>query len=99
MTEITLQGPDGVEHTLIIEGSTARAIYDDGLAQVMAALGGRRVTRRASHVEPDDSGGWYADMGPVGGPLLRWFGTRHDALEAERGWLLSAGIPMPREAQ
>lgn len=42
---------------------------------------------RASHVEPDMDGYWWADMGPVDGPVLGPFGSRSEALGAERGWL------------
>ena len=43
--------------------------------------------RRASHVEPDDHGQWWADLAPVGGPLLGPFERRTLALAAEQGWL------------
>jgi hypothetical protein len=42
---------------------------------------------RASHVEPDDVGDWYADLEPVGGPKLGPFKTRRMALAAEIDWL------------
>jgi hypothetical protein len=44
---------------------------------------------RASHVEPDRDGFWWADMGPVAGPVLGPFRSRTEALETERGWLLT----------
>jgi hypothetical protein len=43
--------------------------------------------RRASHVEPDASGRWSADLTPIGGPVLGPFSSRSEALAAERGWL------------
>ena len=61
-----------------------RCIYDESLD--LRALGRLQITR-ASHVEPDADGNWWADMGPVGGPVLGPFGTRGAALRAERGWL------------
>lgn len=68
----------------------ARAIYDDRLAPVFAALG-RPVVTRAGRVEPvTEDGfaiGWQADLSPVGGPVLGPFASRRDALEAEREWL------------
>ena len=42
---------------------------------------------RASHVEPSPSGGWFADLSPVNGPLLGPFTLRSDALTAEVAWL------------
>lgn len=42
---------------------------------------------RASHVEPDAEGYWWADMGPVEGPVLGPYGSRSEALGAEREWL------------
>ena len=61
-----------------------RAIYDEALD--LAALG-RPVITRASHVEPDPSGRWLADLSPVGGPLLGPFDRRSEALAAEVAWL------------
>ena len=59
-------------------------IYDETLD--LRALGKLRITR-ASHVEPDKEGNWWADMGPSGGPVLGPFRSRSEALAAERGWL------------
>jgi hypothetical protein len=65
-----------------------KCIYDEELD--LRALGRLRITR-ASQVEPDLDGNWWADMGPVGGPVLGPFGTRGGALAAERGWLVRGG--------
>ncbi len=54
-------------------------------------LGKLQITR-ASHVEPDRNGFWWADMGPVDGPVLGPFKNRTEALQAEREWL-SASLP------
>ncbi len=43
--------------------------------------------RRASHVEPTETGDWLADLSPVNGPLLGPFTTRIEALAAEQEWL------------
>lgn len=48
---------------------------------------GSAVIRRASHVEPSDSGQWTADLSPVGGPILGPYDTRTAALVAEVDWL------------
>lgn len=66
-------------------GGRMAMIYDDRAAGVLARLGSFTVSR-ASHVEPAE-GGWTADMGPVGGPVLGPFPLRADALAAERAWL------------
>jgi hypothetical protein len=42
---------------------------------------------RASHVEPEPTGGWTADLSPVGGPVLGPFAKRSEALAAEVTWL------------
>ena len=52
----------------------------------LTALGELSI-RRASHVEPDDLGQWWADLAPVKGPLLGPFRRRSQALDAERLWL------------
>jgi hypothetical protein len=52
----------------------------------LAALGALRIVR-ASHVEPDAAGRWWADLGPAGGPRLGPFGRRSGALAAEAAWI------------
>jgi len=49
---------------------------------------GRLTISRASHVEPDEAGRWWADLSPVGGPRLGPFPRRSEALTAEREWLV-----------
>ena len=61
-----------------------RCIYDEALD--LREIGKLQITR-ASHVEPDAEGHWWADMGPVDGPVLGPFMSRTEALGAERGWL------------
>jgi hypothetical protein len=63
----------------------ARCIYDEGID--LREIGTLKITR-ASHVEPDAEGNWWADMGPSGGPVLGPFTSRSKALGAERGWLM-----------
>ncbi len=60
-------------------------LYDETLD--LSALGPPRI-RRASHVEPDETGLWWADLAPVGGPKLGPFVRRGDALDAEADWLV-----------
>ena len=73
----------------------ARCIYDEALD--LREIGKLQINR-ASHVEPDRDGFWWADMGPVDGPVLGPFRSRTEALGAERGWLLwSALRPLPSQ--
>jgi len=57
--------------------------------------------RRASNVEPDEHGQWWADLAPVKGPRLGPFVLRSQALDAEQSWLearwfSTASTPSPR---
>jgi hypothetical protein len=63
-----------------------RCVYDEAID--LGVLGTVAI-RRASHVEPDDQGRWWADLGPVQGPVLGPFVLRSEALDAERLWLQS----------
>jgi hypothetical protein len=69
-------------------GGSVRCIYDEELD--LREIGTLKITR-ASHVEPDAEGYWWADMGPLDGPMLGPFRSRSEALEAERGWLAWCG--------
>jgi hypothetical protein len=60
-------------------------IYNEVLN--LAALGAQRI-ERASHVEPDASGRWFAQL--VGGPVLGPFDRRSEAIAAELAWLTVA---------
>lgn len=63
---------------------TAQCLYAENIS--LAELGEIDI-KRASHVEPDTNGTWYADLAPVGGPFLAGFKSRADALAAEEKWL------------
>ena len=72
-----------------------RCVYDEAID--LAQLGELSI-RRASHVEPDDQGRWWADLAPVEGPKLGPFDRRSSALDAEREWLahhLGVGLETP----
>jgi hypothetical protein len=70
---------------LIIESSGGvRCIYDEAFD--LHSLG-KPVITRASHVEPNSTGRWIADLAPVDGPTLGPFDKRTDALAAEVQWL------------
>jgi hypothetical protein len=78
---------------VITPGGMVRCIYDEAINPSSLGL---PAIRRASHVEPDESGQWRADLSPVGGPLLGPFSLRSDALAAELLWLESHWlVPSP----
>jgi hypothetical protein len=73
------------EMELVVNAAgNVRCIYDEELD--LRKLGKLQITR-ASHVEPDAEGYWWADMGPVDGPVLGPYSSRSAALAAERVWL------------
>jgi hypothetical protein len=76
---------------VVAEDGVARCAYDEGID--LREIGTLKITR-ASHVEPDRDGFWWADMGPVDGPVLGPYGSRSEALGAEREWLLAARLSM-----
>lgn len=84
------------EMELVVDaGGDVRCIY--GKEIELREIGKLQITR-ASHVEPDTAGFWWADMGPVSGPMLGPYGSRTEALEAERGWLLRLAFkPLPSQ--
>jgi hypothetical protein len=73
-----------VMELVVSADGVARCIYGEELD--LRELGKLQITR-ASHVEPDADGYWWADMGPSGGPVLGPFRNRTEALGAEREWL------------
>jgi hypothetical protein len=66
--------PDGSVHCVYAEAIDLHAL-------------GALTIRRASAVEPDAAGRWWADMAPVDGPKLGPFPRRSAALDAEQRWL------------
>ena len=62
----------------------ARCIYSE---EIDLHTFGKLAIARGSHVEPDDHGRWFADLSPVGGPILGPFRQRTQALQAEYAWL------------
>ncbi len=81
---------------IISPGGAIRCLYSETID--LANLG-RPAIQRASHVEPDDQGQWFADLSPAGGPRLGPFPRRSQALAAEVVWLeehaLVAGSTAP----
>ena len=78
------------ETELVVDaGGDVRCVYSEELD--LRELGKLQITR-ASHVEPDTDGYWWADMGPSGGPVLGPYGSRSEALRVEREWLMAARL-------
>lgn len=73
---LLLIGPEG----------QVRCIYEEA---INLTLLGTTDIQRASHVEPDARGLWWADLEPVQGPLLGPYALRSEALQAEHCWLES----------
>ena len=69
---------------VIAPGGTVQCIYAEAID--LTSLGAVEI-RRASVVEPDAAGMWWADMAPVGGPKCGPFAKRSEALAAEIEWL------------
>jgi hypothetical protein len=70
----------------------ARAIYSEEIA--LESLGRPAVTR-ASTVEPDGDGRWFADLRPLLGPVLGPFARRSEALAAEVAWIEAHWLAPP----
>ena len=80
--------------TLVIEPSgDMRCIYAEAID--LSYLGSLSINR-ASHVEPDANGRWWADLSPVSGPKLGPFGRRTEALVAEQHWLETNWLTAPQ---
>lgn len=70
---------------LVVRSSgTVRCLYSEAID--LPALGSL-IIARASHVEPDANGRWFANLQPVDGPMLGPFTLRSQALAAEQAWL------------
>ena len=77
---------------IVNPGGGVRAVYSEAID--LTALG-RLWIRRASHVEPDGEGRWWADLAPVSGPTLGPFDRRSEALEVEFAWLTANRLAPP----
>lgn len=66
-------------------GGEITAIYNDKLRDLLDD-GGSFSIRRVSNVEPEGDT-WTADLRKVGGPVLRGFKLRQEALDAEIKWI------------
>jgi len=78
---------------LIRPGGKIECVYSEELD--LHQLGSLSIAR-GSHVEPDVTGRWTADLSPVNGPMLGPFSSRSEALTAERDWLNEHWLPQAR---
>ena len=78
---------------MIRPGGKVHCLYGEELD--LHELGSLAIAR-GSHVEPDATGQWTADLSPVNGPRLGPFSSRRDALAAERQWLETHWLPQAR---
>jgi hypothetical protein len=69
---------------IIRPGGRVHCLYDEAID--LTTLGTTAIVR-ASHVEPDDEGCWWANLEPIHGPKLGPFRLRSEALQAEHRWL------------
>src|SRR4051794_27415511 len=81
---VSLLVTEGLMQLRIDAGGLVRCLYAETID--LDCLGDVSI-RRASHVEPDSFGKWYADLTPVSGPCLGPFDRRSEALAAEMAWL------------
>ncbi|MHB8736460.1 MAG: hypothetical protein ACYC6M_14250 [Terriglobales bacterium] len=65
-------------------GGQVRCLYSEAIE---LALLGTLTIRRASQVEPDEGGRWWADLTLLDGPRLGPYPRRSAALQAEEDWL------------
>ena len=65
---------------------TVRSLYDE---LIDLSVLGKSTPLRASYVEPDKSGRWFAGLSPQSGPRLGPFVRRSEALAAEHQWLIA----------
>ena len=75
---------------IVSPDGTIRAVYAEAID--LGVLG-HLVISRASRVEPDERGCWFADLTLVAGPVLGPFRRRSEALEAELAWLVTNWLP------
>jgi hypothetical protein len=79
---------------VVSAGGIVRCVYGEDLD--LHALGCPQI-HRASCVEPDEAGRWWADLSPVDGPWIGPFGRRGEALAAEVGWLTEHWLLGPEQ--
>ncbi len=79
---------------LVSPTGVIRCLYAETLP--LHEFGALRIAR-ASQVEPDALGRWWADLAPVQGPRLGPFEMRSQALSAEATWLQAHVLRLPAD--
>jgi hypothetical protein len=74
---------------IIAPDGTGRCLYGELID--LNSLGTLEI-HRASHLEADEQGRWWADLAPSGGPKLGPYRRRSEALGAEEAWLIQYGL-------
>jgi hypothetical protein len=77
---------------IITPQGQVRCLYGEALE--LASFGSLAIYR-ASHVEPDKHGRWWADLAPSDGPMLGPYSHRSEALAAEEQWLIEHRLGGP----
>lgn len=80
----TARGRCEMMELFITTTGLVRALYHEAIP--VKSLGSVQIAR-ASQVEPDSAGNWWADLAPSRGPVLGPFADRSAALQAEQQWL------------
>ena len=78
----------GHNHTIISIEQTGMITHIDDDEICLSEIG-PISKKRASHIEPDpdDQTKWLVDLTPVGGPIIKGFTKRRDALFMEEKWI------------
>ncbi len=69
---------------IIASDGSCRCLYTE---QIDLTAIGQICIQRASYVEPDEQGRWWADLSILHGPALGPYPSRSGALAAEERWL------------
>jgi len=81
-----------VEPTPELSDSARRHVWENYEGEIEGTM-----TETAEAVLPEDK--WWADMLPVGGPVLGPFDNREQALDAETQWLSDNNVPNCRNGE
>jgi hypothetical protein len=94
--DASLESP--ADRIVIRPDGTVVHIQADSITRITMGLGKVQITR-ASSVEPDEHGNWFADCAPIGGPRLGPFppDARDVCLAAEATWIRNNYLRRPSD--